>query len=189
MKTKQLRRMIVLALLSALIAVLGFTPIGLIPLGFINITVLCIPVVVGTLLLGLKEGLVLGLTFALVSFISLLTKPSTLAGTLFSKSPFLAIVMTFLPRLMVPVTAHLVAKIKVKMRFELAAVFASLTNTVLYLGIMLFGYIVSGLDAKAVLGLILGTGAIAGSLEALVCAIIAPNIVRVLQKINLGENA
>ena len=37
-----------LALLMALIILLGFTPVGLIPLGFINVTTLCIPVIIGT---------------------------------------------------------------------------------------------------------------------------------------------
>lgn len=185
MKTAMLRRSLIVALLSGLIAVLGLTPIGLIPLGFINITVLCVPVVVGTLLLGLKSGLVLGATFGLVSFISLLIKPSALAGALMSRSPTLATLMCFAPRLLVPVVALFFSRVKHAARMPLASALGSLTNTVFYLGIMLVGYIITGLDAAAVLGLIIGTGAIAGGLEALTCALIAPPVVRAIQKTKL----
>ena len=48
------------ALLVALVFLFGITPVGLIPLGFINITVLCVPVIIGKHTLGLKTGLVIG---------------------------------------------------------------------------------------------------------------------------------
>lgn len=57
---KAIHRFTWTALLAALIILLGVTPIGLIPLGFINVTILCLPVIIGTLLLGLRTGLVLG---------------------------------------------------------------------------------------------------------------------------------
>lgn len=44
------------ALFIALVLFLGLTPFGLIPLGFINVTLLCVPVAVGCVLLGLKTG-------------------------------------------------------------------------------------------------------------------------------------
>lgn len=59
---KAIHRFTWTALLAALIILLGVTPIGLIPLGFINVTILCLPVIIGTLLLGLRTGLVLGLS-------------------------------------------------------------------------------------------------------------------------------
>ena len=52
MKRKQLTHMVLLALFSAMIVLLGSTPLGLIPLGFINVTILCVPVIIGALLLG-----------------------------------------------------------------------------------------------------------------------------------------
>lgn len=64
---KAIHRFTWTALLAALIILLGVTPIGLIPLGFINVTILCLPVIIGTLLLGLRTGLVLGLVFLFVA--------------------------------------------------------------------------------------------------------------------------
>ena len=56
-------RLVLTALFVALVILFGLTPVGLISLGFINVTLLCIPVIAGTLILGLKTGLLLGRVF------------------------------------------------------------------------------------------------------------------------------
>lgn len=263
--------LVLLALLVALIILLGSTPLGLIPLGFINVTILCVPVVIGTLYMGWKGGLVLGFSFGLVSFISALTKPSALVSTLMAASPVLTGIMTFVPRLCVPLsawfvyqwmnkkseekanrsaslifgglTATLLALVVVVILylsglfalpesgkttvFELsrnnmlmmmgcivffaalcgvlssvfltsksfhkfiihhapaavAAVCGSMTNTVLYLGMMLLFYIMSGIDTTAVLALIGGTALVAGLSEAAVAAVLVPPIFAAVKKI------
>lgn len=176
----------------ALILLLGMTPLGLIPLGFINVTILCIPVIVGTILMGLKVGLMLGACFGLTSTLSAfglsLVPQSALAAALVAKSPLLAILMCFVPRLLVPVTTHLVYRAvskgkRSKLGVAPAAVAGSLTNTVFYLGLMLLFYILVGLDAAAILGLIGGTGLIAGSAEAIVAAILSVPILLALFKL------
>ena len=106
MERKKLGDFVLLALFVALIVLLGFTPLGLIPLGFINVTILCVPVIVGALYMGRKNGLLLGLAFGLTSFISALMKPSTLVSTLMGASPVLVALMSILPRLLVPMVSY-----------------------------------------------------------------------------------
>lgn len=187
MNRKKLTELVLLALFTALIVLLGFTPLGLIPLGFINVTILCIPVIVGTLFMGLKSGLVLGAAFGITSFISALIKPSALVATLMGASPVLVAVMCLLPRLLIPVAATLTYRaLRVKHEHLAAAVAAavgSLTNTVFYLGLMLLFYALCGIDSSAVLGLIGGTAAIAGTAEAAVAAIVTTPILAALNKI------
>ena len=77
-RNDNLVNLVTLALLMALIFLMGQTPLGLIPLGFCNVTLLVIPVAVGTLFMGLKYGVLLGLTFGATSFVSALLRPSTL---------------------------------------------------------------------------------------------------------------
>lgn len=185
---KQLHRFTWIALLSALIILLGMTPIGLIPLGFINVTILCLPVIIGTLLLDLKAGLVLGFVFGSVSTFRLLTAPSTLAGTLLSASPLLAILMCYLPRLVLPIVAHVVHGILQqgkarKLAVPIASAAASLSNTVLYLGMMYVFYLMAGLDSTVVATLILTTGLIAGPAEAVVAAVLVPPILFSIQRV------
>lgn len=113
MHTK-IRNMTLTAVFIALVLLLGLTPVGLIPLGFVNVTILCVPVVVGTLVLGLRAGLVLGACFGGVSALSafgIYGTPSALAGALVAANPFLAALMCFVPRLAVPLVAHGVYKL------------------------------------------------------------------------------
>ena len=185
MKNKQLKNFVLLALVVALIVLLGFTPLGLIPLGFINVTILCVPVIVGTLFMGWKSGLILGLAFGLTSFTSALIKPSALVATLMAASPLCVAVMSILPRLCVPLAAwamYSVLRNNENLATIVASVAGSITNTVLYLGLMLLFYVINGIDAAPVLGLIGGTALIAGSCEAIAAAILCTPILAALRR-------
>ena len=90
MERNKVRKLVLYALFVALIFVLGLTPVGLIPLGFINVTLLCIPTIVGTVILGLKAGLVLGFFFFLaISIVAVIfLPPYTLASAHFLELRF-----------------------------------------------------------------------------------------------------
>lgn len=181
-KTKSLA---LASILTALTFILGMTPIGIIPLGVINVTIMCIPVIIGTLVCGLKVGMLLGAAFGLASTLAAFglsfTAQSTLAAALIPYSPLAVIAMSMIPRLMIPVVTHFVARLIFKNKKRsfapiavgVASVTGSLTNTVLYLGLMYIFYSMVGLDAAAVVAVIMGTGMIAGPAEALVAVIIA----------------
>lgn len=187
----RLIRMVTTALLAALIVLLGFTPLGLIPLGWCNVTLFVIPVAIGTLLLGMKCGLVLGLAFAGVSFVSALIKPSVLVATLMASSVPLTMLMTFLPRLCIPLVIRGVYRIMPKKKKHLAyavsAAFGSLTNTVLYLGMMLLFYVLCGIDNTAVLSAIAVTAGGAGPCEAVAAALVCPPVLLALEKNKIGK--
>ena len=193
MKLNNTSRLTLTALFAALILLFGLTPVGLIPLGFVNVTILCVPVIIGTILLGLKTGLLLGSIFGAVSALSafgIWGTPSSLASALVAASPLLALIMCFLPRLLVPTVAHFVYKLFSNGKrasakaVPYAAICGSLTNTILYLGLMLLFYVVMGIDSAKVLALIGGTGLVAGSLEALVAALLCTPILTALWKIS-----
>lgn len=187
MKRKAMNDFVLLTLFVALIVLLGFTPLGMIPLGFINVTILCVPVIVGTLHMGRKSGVILGLTFGIVSFISALIKPSALVSTLMGASPLLVAVMSLLPRVMVPVVAdgvyHLFQEKNKHLAVGMGAVCGSVTNTILYLGMMLLFYVLCGLDTAGVLSLIAGVAIIAGTCEAVAAAILCTPILAALGRV------
>ena len=180
------------ALFVALVLLLGLTPLGMIPLGFIDISLLAVPVVIGTLLMGWKTGMALGFCFATVSALralGIMGAPSGLVAPVAAASPLLAIVMCYAPRLLVPVFSHLVYKIAARggekniKAVPVAAAVGSLTNTVFFLGLMLLFYVLLGLDSAAVLGVIGGTGLIAGSLEAVANAVVSTAVLTALWKL------
>ena len=187
MARKQLNNLVLLALFVGLIFLLGQTPLGLIPLGWCNVTLLVIPVAIGTIYMGLKSGLVLGLAFGATSMVSALIKPSVLVGTLMGASPLAVVVMTFLPRLCIPLVIWGVYKLLAKKQKHLAVAVAaacgSLTNTILYLGLMLIFYMMAGIDNTAVLTAIGATAGGAGPCEAIAAALICPPILTALWRI------
>lgn len=199
---KKLTRMVLLALFTSLVILLGTTPLGLIPLGFINVTILCVPVIIGTLMLGLKSGLFLGFMFGCVSVFAAITRPSALVSTLMGASPVLVVVMSMLPRLLVPLAAHVAFRMLLRIApassagrarksptayiaAAAAAALGSLTNTVFYLGLMLLFYVLCGISTTQVLALIGGTALIAGTLEAAANAVICPAVYIALSRTKL----
>ena len=246
MRSLQLKKFVTTSVLAAIVIFLGLTPYGIIPLGFMNVTILCIPVIIGTVILGLKSGLILGLCFGISSTLRAFGIPSpasTLVSNLLAQNPVYVIIMSLLPRIIVPVTAFISFKLLSKKRsfvelkqanilaeslifviivpallilfygikiisfdvviilfvifaiFELlftknsdnsaliiSSVIGSLTNTVLYLGLMLVFYTACGIDSSAVLTLISGTGIIAGGSEAIAAAVICTPVIKALKK-------
>ena len=187
MRNKNLMNLVLLALFSGLIFLMGQTPLGLIPLGFCNVTLLVIPVAVGTIYMGWRNGLVLGAAFAATSLVSALTKPSALVATLMGASPLMMVAMTVLPRLCIPlVIAFVYGRLQQRQQHiaaGVAAALGSVTNTVLYLGLMLLFYVMCGIDNTQVLTTIGIVAGGAGPLEALAAAIITPPILTALWRI------
>ena len=61
--TKGTRSMVELSLMSAIIIVMAMTPLGYLKTPFLSITLLTIPVAVGSIILGPKGGAFLGAVF------------------------------------------------------------------------------------------------------------------------------
>lgn len=179
-----------LALFLALMFLLNLTPIGLIRLGPLNLTLFFLPVIVGTLVLGLPGGLVLGLSFGLFSAYSAFTSPSGLAAMTVSASPFWAVVMCVVPRLLIPVNVYLAHKAlggrakACPWRLSLAAATGTLTNTVFYLGTMFLIFLAAGLDTGLVLAVIAGMGGVGALGETVLAAAVIPPIVLALYRVN-----
>ena len=190
MNRKRTRQMVLTALMIALMAVLQMTGIGLIRLGVINITFYCTIIGIGTIVLGLKTGMILGAAFGLISLFSAIQTPTALVAPLMTAAWPLVVVLSIVPRLLVPLTAHGVYKLFSAMTKNphvapaAGAAAGSLCNTVFYLGIMLIGYSVSVADYPGLLATV-GTIALTGGIpEAIVAAVVASPVVIALRKIH-----
>lgn len=176
-----------LAVFIAIMLVMHFTPLGLIHIPPINLTLYCIPVLVGALFMGLQDGLILGLCFGLLSTLGAFTAPSASVALLMSAAPYspvLVVVMSIVPRLLIPTFAYLTCKaLKEKCRIgsAVAAAVGSLTNTVFYLGSMICFFLLCGLDNSAILAGIFGVTGIGALCEAVLNALVVPPIVAALQ--------
>ncbi len=67
---ERVREMTILAMFIAIIVVMAFVPfLGFITIGAVSATIIPIPVMIGGVILGRKNGIILGLTFGVVSLI------------------------------------------------------------------------------------------------------------------------
>ena len=99
-KSMDVRALAILGLMTALLILFSFTPIGTIPIGPLSITLNVIPLAVAAFALGPVGGLIMGCVFGLLSFLQCLGIgiPSGMGAMLFSIDPFLAFIQRFIPR-------------------------------------------------------------------------------------------
>lgn len=196
--------MVQVALFAALIVIMSATPLGYIPLGFMRATIIHIPVILGSILLGPKLGAVLGFIFGLTSFVNNTMNPVL---TSFVFTPFYSIgefegglgsiVICFLPRILVGVFPYFVYKALYKIlkrnkkgqaiALGAAGVVGSLTNTVLVMGLIVVFFkdsyaAAKGVSSDAVYGMIASVIGINGIPEAMIAAIIVAFIGRIFVK-------
>lgn len=204
MQNKKTINLVLLALFASIIFILAFTPIGYIQLGVIKATIIHIPVIIGSILLGPKKGAVLGFFFGLTSLISNTFTPVLMS---FAFSPLipvfgsdkgnpLALLICFLPRIMVGVIPYYVYRMlegilhkRLKLiAFVLAGIMGSLTNTLLVMNGIFFVFKDSYAAARnipldtvysAVLAIIFGNGIpeaiVAGIVTAALCRALMGN--------------
>ena len=184
------RKIVLTAVLIAIMLVLQLTGIGLIDLGVIKVTLYCTIIAIGTLVLGWESGIVLGAAFTAVSFWSAVQRPSAMVAPLMQAAPLLVFAMSFLPRMLVPLTSHMLYKMFSKIEYNdklalgISAACGSLCNTVLYLGIMLIGYALTVADYPGILAAVGAVAGAAGLPEAVVAGLVTPPIVLALRKIH-----
>ncbi|ONI45759.1 ECF transporter S component [Candidatus Epulonipiscioides gigas] len=196
MKTKALT---LLGVLLAVEALLFFTPLGFIPLGFMNATTSHIPVIIGAIFLGPIGGGILGLAFGLLSILR-----STIAPTLtsFVFSPFVtiggmsgnfySIIIAVVPRILIGVFSYyayaICTKYKLKdtLKYAIAGVVGSLTNTIFVMSMIYIFFAepyanAIGKETSALFGFIIGIVGTQGVPEAIIAAIIVSMVCKILR--------
>lgn len=206
MNSKKTFNMVVTALFIAIIAVMTFVPnVGYINLIIIKATLIHVPVIVGSIVLGPKSGAVLGGVFGLTSLIKNTIEPSLLS---FAFSPFYSVggiggngwsvVIALVPRILVGVVPYFVYKgiEKLLKNFKgrrmvaipVAAALGSFTNTLLVMNLIYFCFKEELAAAKsvalnAVYDVILGIIVANGIPEAIVAVVIGTAVSVVLLKV------
>lgn len=110
--------MVLTGLFTAIIIIMSVTPLGYIPLGVINATIIHIPVILGALYCGPKRGAFLGFVFGMTSFIKNTVAPATLSAFVFSPvlaasqfgvaGVFKSAFICFVPRILVGVVPYFI---------------------------------------------------------------------------------
>lgn len=195
------RKLTLLGVLIATEIVLTMINIGLIPLPIIKGTILHIPVIVGAVLLGPAEGIILGAAFGILSVITNTIQPG-LTSFVFSpfvtvgntNGNFLSLIVAIVPRVLIGLTAYYSYKLVLKVDktkifgYAIAGIVGALTNTILVMGsiYIFFGQQYAAAQQmafsqlfKAIMLVIAGNGIP----EAIAAAIIVPAICKPLSLI------
>ena len=116
-KIFNIRQLVILGLMTALVMIFSFTPIGSIPVGPLVITLNVIPVAIAAATCGPVGGAIIGGVFGLFRFLQCIGVgvPSGMGAALFDINPFLAFIQRFIPRVLVGIIAGYSFRITKKM--------------------------------------------------------------------------
>ena len=189
-------RMVELALLGGIVVVMAFVPfLGYIPLGFTRATIIHVPVIIGSLILGPRNGAALGFLFGLTSLVNNTVNPT---ATSFVFSPFYSVgefqggigslIICFVPRILVGIVPYYIFKLIIGngnklSRFRSSSALVScgiagaLTNTLLVMNLIFVFFsrnyaTVNKVAVDSVYKFIAGIIAVNGIPEAIVAGVI-----------------
>ena len=188
------REMVTTAMLSAILLIMSFTPLGYLNIGPLAISFNMIPVAIGAIALGPIGGMILGGMFGITSFLQCLGigGVSAMGVVLFEINPFLAFVQRFMPRLVAGLLSGLIFKGVKQLSNASVSCFvtgfaAALLNTVLFMSalVLLFGtteYVQGLMGGRNVLLFICGFVGINAVVEMIAASAIVGVVGKVLSK-------
>ena len=175
-----------LALLSAIIIIMAFTPLGYLKVGIVEITFLVIPVAVGSIILGPKGGAILGGLFGLTSFIQCFGM-SAFGAMLLSINPIATFISCIIPRICIGLFTGWIfqalhhSQKTTKISFMFASISAPIINTILYIAFfaLCFKGVVNDMALEAgttFFGAIIAMVSLNSVVEIMVCLVVATAI-------------
>ena len=179
-------RLVELALLTAIIAVMTFTPIGYLKLGPLELTLIMVPVIIGAVTLGPAAGAFLGLVFGACFSLS------AFGAILISISVFKTLVVCVVPRVLAGWLTGLIFNAVTKKtkkdgaNYLVASICGSAFNTIFFLGFLALLFINTTFTpeqsaalggAENILTTVIGIAAgINAPIELVVCAVLGSAI-------------
>ncbi len=183
--------MVQTAILTAIIILMAFTPIGYIKTAGLEITLIMIPVAVGAILMGPGTGALLGTIFGITSFIQCFGF-SAFGAVLLELNPVYTFILTIVPRVLMGWLVGLIFRALHRIdktnfiSFAVASLSGAVLNTVLFIGglFLLFGnteFIRGwGPTWPAIFAIIAGTNAL---LEAAISLVAGTAVTKALYRI------
>ena len=199
MKRVDTRRMVLLAMLSGILLVMSFTPLGYLNIGPLAISLNMIPVAIGAVALGPGGGAFLGAVFGITSCLQCvgIGGTSAMGVILFEISPVLTIIQRFATRLLAGWLTGIVYRWLRKLHFPIssygAGFCAALFNTIFFMSalVLLFGhtpYLQNLIAGRNILVFILSFVGINALVELLAATATVGVVCKALEKLNMiGE--
>ncbi len=198
MKTKKMdtRRLVLLAMLSGILLIMSFTPLGYLNIGPLAISLNMIPVAIGAVALGPGGGAFLGAVFGITSCLQCvgIGGTSAMGVILFEISPVLTIVQRFVTRTLAGFLTGVVYRWLRKQHFRygayVAGFCAALFNTILFMTalVLLFGhteYLQGLIAGRNILVFMVTFVGINAAVELLAATVVVGAVCTALEKLKL----
>ena len=187
-KSFTVRHMAVTGMLGAISVVLGMTPLGFIPVGPTNATIMHIPVIIGAIVEGPIVGMLVGLIFGIFSLIRSITAPTPISFVFWNP------LVSILPRILIGLASYYIYKFFSKttkneaVSIGITGALGTLVNTLGVLGMVYSLYaekFVSalGLSGQNAFKVISGIGITNGLPEMFVAMLIVTAAVKAIKKV------
>lgn len=187
------RFMVELALMSAIIFLMAFTPLGYLRTPALSITFLPVPVAVGAILLGVRGGAICGLVFGITSLIQCFGF-SAFTSMLMSINPIGTVILCIVPRVLEGTFSALVFESTKKWknaRYFLASFACPFFNTLFYMSFLVLIFyrteyiqsFVSKFGVSNPIFFIFAFVGVQGLIEAVICTLIGTMVSRTLGKV------
>lgn len=187
-------RLAFLGLLTAVMFIMAFTPLGYLKTGFLSITFMTIPVIIAAVVLTPLDAAVVGGIFGLTSFIQAVTGASLLTNALFQVNPLFTIILCFVPRVLEGLLGGLLFRAisrfdKTKLiSYAAVSLAVPLMNTLFFMSTLFLLFynsepirkIAESKGAEDVFTLLFAMAGINAVLEAVICFIIGTAITKAL---------
>lgn len=196
LKERNVGRMVRTALLTAIIFVMAFTPLGYFKTAGLSITLLPVPVVIGAIVMGPATGAVLGLAFGVTSLIQCFGL-EPFGTALIGINPIGTILTCLVPRVMMGFLTGVIFVVLARLdkrkllSFAATSLLGALLNTVFFMTfLVMFFYntgfiqeIISGMGTSGAFSFALAFVGVNGLIEAVACCVLAGAISKALYTI------
>jgi uncharacterized membrane protein len=145
LKNQKIKRMVVMALLMAMVVVLQLLSAVIPPVGGFSISLVLLPIVLGAAVYGIRAGALLGATFGIVVVINCITGADAGGAMVFQANPVLCILVVMGKGILAGMASGAVYRLPHKVNPYLAMLVAAIVcpvvNTGVFIGCMLLFFI------------------------------------------------
>ena len=145
MKNQKIKRMVVMALLMAMVVVLQLLSAVIPPVGGFSISLVLLPIVLGAAVYGIRAGALLGATFGVVVVINCITGADAGGAMVFQANPVLCILVVMGKGILAGMASgavyRMLSKVNPYLAMVAAAIICPVVNTGVFIAAMLLFFI------------------------------------------------
>ena len=145
MKNQKIKRMVVMALLMAMVVVLQLLTAVIPPVGGFSISLVLIPIVLGAAVYGVRAGALLGATFGVIVVINCVTGADAVGAMVFQANPVLCALVVMAKGILAGMASgaayRLLNKVNPYFAMLVAAIICPVVNTGVFIACMLLFFI------------------------------------------------